>query len=130
MAGSPDGPWRRLTKHPVAWWEREYVVKGLGSRIWGLPACPPGTDPFTAWTEDCDPDAEENFTGHLECAQFRVIAVDKDGNESPPTVAIPQIPHPECPGPTPLAPTGLEASTRGDLYELELAPFRGHVGKH
>jgi hypothetical protein len=31
-AGSPSGPWQRLTKSPVAWWETHYTAQGIRIR--------------------------------------------------------------------------------------------------
>ena len=63
VAGSPNGPWKRLTKVPVAWWERHYTTQGVG---YNRP---------TGWS------------GHTDCLSFRVGSVDENGNESAPTVA-------------------------------------------
>jgi len=88
MAGSLAGPWRRLTKNPVAWWWTEYLVKGLGI---GIP--------------------EGGYSGNVDCAHFRVIAVDEDGNESLPGYPS-GYPLPGCGTlPTPPAPQNLAATT-------------------
>jgi RHS repeat-associated protein len=112
MAGSPAGPWKRLTKQPVPWWEIQgglvtYYVRGLGVERW----C----------SGECSPDVNQNYSGSIQCAHFRVIAVDEEGHESAPTMA--QYPtnvppsyladtNPECslatpPAPTPAAPTNV-----------------------
>lgn len=68
MASSPVGPWMRLTKNPVAWWENSYVVQGQWLQL------------------------ERNSTVYIgpekNCLVFRVIAVDEDGNESGPKCSI------------------------------------------
>jgi RHS repeat-associated protein len=87
-AGSPLGPWQRLTKSPVAWWETHYTAQGI--RI-------PGCD-----TQFVQP----------ECSSYRVIAVDADGNESQPVPAIDNPSSGTCPM-TPDAPAHLTASNQG-----------------
>jgi RHS repeat-associated protein len=67
MAGSTEGPWVRLTSHPIAWWETHFDAR--------------------LWTEDypnTDPEAHPNDFEWVgpDCAVFRVIAVDEAGNES------------------------------------------------
>jgi RHS repeat-associated protein len=89
MAGSPDGPWKRVTNRPVAWWERRYSVQGVDLE-WGF-----------------------RLTSHMEaCASFRVISVDEDGNESAPRAAGNNPDSTLCPM-TPAAPTNLRATSVG-----------------
>ncbi len=115
MAGSPAGPWQRLTMNLVAWWETGYTVKGISY-----------LNPY----DDLSP-------GHPECAHYRVIAVDEDGNESEPgypvymdlegwdgvdpeTIELVPITNPECgEAPTPPAPRNLRASTEDGQTKLE-----------
>jgi len=82
MAGSSAGPWTRITKHPVAWWEPEYWIKGAGVLLL---------------------QNEPDYSGSIECLHFRVFAVDEDGNESEPAYAEP-YPDDGC-GEEPLPPT-------------------------
>ena len=108
MAGSFFGPWTRLTRRPVAWWERTYITQGLGH------------------------DGPAGYTGHTDCLHFRVIAVDENGNESEPGYPIEQwtlsgawhynggaaiYPLVGCSlsDPTPESPKNLRASTLGDI---------------
>ena len=98
MAGSPQGPWQRLTKYPVAYWERRYITEGISLDH----SCTPHTDAAS---------------GHTECLVFRVIAVDEEGKESSPGVEPP--PTANCPK-TPGPPMNLRASDR------ELASEGGH----
>lgn len=81
-AGSPNGPWQRLTRRPVAWWERHYTAQGL-------------------WETSC--------TNPRSCWSFRVVAVDMDGNESVPVPADNNPSATTCPT-TPDPPSNLEAS--------------------
>jgi len=98
-AGSPDGPWQRLTKHPIAWWERQYTTTGVG-----VYRCR-------------DLNYHDLYSGHTECLQFRVIAVDEAGNESAPTIAPdPHVIPGSCPM-TPAAPTNLRASNGPPLLD-------------
>ena len=85
-AGSPDGPWKRVTEHPVAWWERRYIAQGLG-------------------VDRCN-----DFSGHTSCLSYRVIAVDEAGNESQPVASSGNPSASLCPM-TPDPPTNLRAST-------------------
>jgi len=82
MAGSPNGPWARLTKNPVAWWERHYSVQG----------------------------SFDLNTHRATCASFRVIAIDEDGNESTATPAQYNPSPSSCPTTAP-APSNLRATT-------------------
>ena len=101
MAGSFNGPWQRVTQHPVAWWETEYSLRGLG-------ACTLGSGCL----------GDTSFYGSHDCAHVRLIAVDEEGNESPPAypeyVTTPPNTAFSRPGcstlPTPAAPDGLTAS--------------------
>ena len=101
MAGSINGPWSRVTQHPVAWWETEYSLRGLGACTFG---------------SGCQGDA--SFYGSHDCAHVRLIAVDEEGNKSPPAypeyVTTPPntaLSRPGCSTlPTPAAPDGLTAS--------------------
>ena len=79
MAGSINGPWARVTTHPIAWWETEYSLRGLG-------ACkgPDGSS--------CSVDT--SFYGSHDCAHVRLIAVDEDGNESPAGYPVYFLPAP------------------------------------
>jgi RHS repeat-associated protein len=91
MAGSPSGPWKRLTKNPVAWWERQYTAQGLETIY-------------------------EDFSSQphrSECTSFRVLSVDEDGNESAvePAVRVPAT-SATCPT-TPPAPQNLRATSLG-----------------
>jgi len=97
MAGSSAGPWARITKNPVAWWEPEYWIKGAGVLL-------------LMNTSD--------YSGSVECLHFRVFAVDEDGNESEPAYARKSL-QGEC-GEEPLPPTpsalrNLVASTAGGI---------------
>ncbi len=97
MAGADDGPWERITKKPIAWWESSYHVKAFDLILGGYA----GTD-------------------LSDCARFRVIAVNQQGYESAPAVPADGLGgenqgyglYPRgCSGPTtPEAPTGLIAS--------------------
>ncbi len=84
-AGSPNGPWQRLTEHPVAWWERHYTTQGVR-----LDRC-------------------SDSSGHTQCLSYRVIAVDDAGNESPPALASTNPSETTCPM-TPDPPKNLRAS--------------------
>jgi len=88
MAGSAQGPWKRVTQNPVAWWESQYTARGLG--VLG-------------------PGSSSQFSGHTDCIHFRLIAVDDAGNESNPTAPVGY--QPCAPGPTPAIPTDLRAET-------------------
>jgi len=75
MAGSTAGPWRRVTPQPLAWWETHY-----DARLWAKDYFDeiPGSD----WVGP-------------NCAVFRVLAVDENGNESGPSEAFQVAPVPE-----------------------------------
>ncbi len=77
MGGSTEGPWRRITTAPVAWWETRYDVKAL-------------------WVEGY---TDGSWVGS-QCVTLRVIAVDDNGNESAPSVAQ-QVPE-GCAGTNPV----------------------------
>jgi RHS repeat-associated protein len=83
VAGSPNGPWQRLTKHPVAWWEDHYTAQGV-------------------WQRRCGGAAGG-------CLVYRVIAIDESGNESAPTYAAENPSAALCPQ-TPEPPQNLRAS--------------------
>lgn len=99
MAGSPDGPWERVTQHPIAWWDAWAHIPNVA-------------------VETHDPGAGATFfqrmQDNLECRFFRVIAIDNDGLESDPVIATTPSTHPDqvasttCPE-TPAAPTNLTA---------------------
>jgi len=91
MAGSPSGPWKRLTKNPVAWWERQYTAQGLETIYEDFSSQPHRSD----------------------CTSFRVLSVDEDGNESAvePAVRVPAT-SATCPT-TPPAPQNLRATSLG-----------------
>ena len=142
MAGSLQGPWKRLTRNPVAWWENRYVVQGLGFEQY----C---TNP-------------PQYIGPADCAHFRVIAVDEFGNESAPAkpewecsspalpgvactpnsnshcapgTCVPVYPRSGCSNATPVAPANLRAATAdpggplgsGCTTRLEWDPVPGAV---
>lgn len=104
MAGSSsqDGLWERLTKNPVAWWDTHYEVKGLGIKKWN----------------------SDEYIGPVDCAHFRVIAVDDFGNESPPGY---HDPRPDCADTQTLpAPQSVVASTAlvpDDVSQAELDQY-------
>jgi RHS repeat-associated protein len=83
-ARSSSGPWVRLTRSPVAWWERHYTAQGLGA----IPSC---------------------NASQPNCWQFRVLSVDTDSAESSATAAAE---NPSCSAPPP-APQNLHAVTIG-----------------
>ncbi len=89
LAGSPDGPWRRVTPAPVAKWETQFSIAGVGVERY---------------------QSSGVFSGNLDCLSARVVAVDDNGNESPPVYATNNPSSASCPA-TPPAPEGLWAST-------------------
>lgn len=96
VAGSQGGPWERVTSHPLAWWETRFDLKGL----------------WVNMVYNYSP-----VTAGEECIVFRIIAVDEDGNESPPSAlrTVPTDDPDDVPGAcssqaTPPAPTNLWAS--------------------
>jgi RHS repeat-associated protein len=79
MAGSTEGPWVRVTRNPIAWWETHY-----DARVWRPddPDTDPGASPNVEWAGPA-------------CAVFRVIAVDEGGRESEPSEPFQVAPVPE-----------------------------------
>ena len=99
VAGSPDGPWARLSSNLVAWWEDHYTAQGLGVLRYGADENPAPTDPA-------------KFSGNTQCLSFRVIAVDEYGNQSEPAYAVGNPSPSACPR-TPDAPQNLTVSQIG-----------------
>jgi hypothetical protein len=123
LAGSPAGPWQRVTSSPIAWWETRYDAR--------------------LWVRDNDGvyyNLSHDWIGP-ECAVFRVIAVDENGNESPPSdiIQIPPVadvePTATCsagPDPTIPAPHNVTAETPAEgtthlTWDRDPAAFKYRV---
>jgi len=95
-AGSVMGPWERVTKDPIAWWETRYDLKGVLVEEWTI-----------------DDEQQLIYLGNVgpDCVVLRVVAVDEEGLESAPS-APQEIPA-GCSRSVPaaLAPANLLAST-------------------
>jgi RHS repeat-associated protein len=74
MAHSVAGPWKRVTAHPIAWWEHRYDAR--------------------MWIKNTFPEYESDWMGP-DCLVFRIIAVDEDDNESEPSEILQVAPVPE-----------------------------------
>ena len=131
LAGSASGPWRRVTIHPVAWWDsyfkmtvgvKDYrgICSSASTTYCGTDADCPGTCLVDHCAGDPSDPCSSNFdcrkcedlgewSGHTECLHVRVIAIDQNGNESGPTDAAADS-QAYCPA-TPAAPKNLRAST-------------------
>lgn len=96
LAGSTEGPWKRMTTDPIAWWETRYDLKGM-------------------WI-----DQASGYVGP-ECVVLRVVAIDRDGLESQPSAAQ-QIPagcsRTESTGPAPAVLLASTAATSGGQANL------------
>ena len=101
-SSAQNGFWERLTKNPVAWWDTHYEVKGMGVRKYGT----------------------SEYIGPVDCAHFRVIAVDEFGNESPPGYHQPRSGCAATPSlPAPLNVTASTAVVPDDVSQAELDQF-------
>ncbi|MBZ5637412.1 MAG: RHS repeat-associated core domain-containing protein [Acidobacteriia bacterium] len=107
VAGSDNGPWTRVTQHPVAWWENHWASMGEDVKL----------SIYNAGVHDW----VSQYYGHARCLRFRVISVDESGTEYWPATPssssyywdwVSTYPSATCSStPTPTAPENLHAST-------------------